>query len=112
MWDCMRLLGVLCFRGRGLARRRGRCLKLVRASQSICYSTANIIYIKNIYVQFHKLLYFHQELTMLVGCGIVGNSRRSSDLLMTPVSLFWKDKRIHFFFIIRTDEEKIESECQ
>ena len=50
-----------------------------------------------------------KELTMSVGCGIVGNSRRSSDLLITPVSLFWKDKRIH---TSRSDEQKIESECQ
>ena len=28
-----------------------------------------------------------QKLTVWVGCGIVGNSLRSSDLLMAPVSL-------------------------
>ena len=56
--------------------------------------TTNIIYFKSIYKQFHKLLY-SKELTISVGCGIVGNSRRSSDLLMTPVNRFWKDTRIH-----------------
>ena len=36
-----------------------------------------------------------QKLTVWVGCGIVGNSLRSSDLLMAPVSLncYKKERR-------------------
>ena len=58
--DCTCLLGTLCFLGWGMLRRRGRCLKLVRASHSICKKNRICQWVKiKIY-----LLYFVNNFTL------------------------------------------------
>lgn len=74
----------------------GAWSRFVRASHSI-YSTYKYtyMYVNGVHVGICCWISntkMRRSLTVLVGCGMVGNSSRSSDLLMAPVSRYCNHK--------------------